>query len=55
MHSPEYEKHDIIRYWKLESPSDEEVTHAEKIHTEVLSNGRRYDVWDVWAMMGAGG
>ena len=47
MHSPEHERRDIIRYWKLESGSDEEPVYAEKVHTEVLSNDRRYDVWDV--------
>lgn len=52
MHSPKHERRDIIRYWELESPSDEEVTYAEKIHTEILSNGRRYDVWDVHATDG---
>jgi hypothetical protein len=52
MYSPEHERRDIIRYWKLESSSDDEVTHAEKIHTEILSNGRSYDVWDVHATDG---
>lgn len=52
MYSPEHERRVIISYWKIESPSDEDVTHAEKIHTEVLSNGRRYDVWDVHATDG---
>lgn len=52
MYSSEHERRNIIRYWKLESPSDEEVTYAEKIHTEILSNNRRYDVWNVHATDG---
>ncbi len=52
MHSPEHEQRNIIQYWKSQSSIDEEVTYAEKIHTEVLSNGRRYDVWDVHATDG---
>lgn len=50
--SPEHERRHVIRYWNSQSAEDEEVTHAEKIHTEVVSNGRRYDVWDVHATDG---
>jgi hypothetical protein len=50
--SPEHERRHVIRYWNSQSAEDEGVTHAEKIHTEVVSNGRRYDVWDVHATDG---
>src|SRR5829696_991423 len=54
VYSPEHERRAIIEYWERErqSPDDEAVEHAEKIHTEVLTNGRRYDVWDVHATDG---
>ena len=52
MHSPEHERRAIISYWERQSPNGEAVEHAEKIHTEVLTNGRRYDVWDVHATDG---
>lgn len=47
MHSTEHERLDVIRYWKLESGSDEGPAYAERVYTEILTNDRRYDVWDV--------
>jgi hypothetical protein len=52
VHSPEHERRAIIRYWESQSSHDEEVMHAEKIHTESLGGGHRYDVWDVHASDG---
>lgn len=47
MYSPEHERRAIISYWESQSPPDQEVTHAEKIHTESLGGGNKYEVWDV--------
>ena len=52
MNSPEHERRAIVQYWQRQSPPYEKVLHAGKIHTEVLTNSRRYDVWDVHATDG---
>ena len=52
MRSPEHERQAIIAYWKSQSSPDEDVTHAEKIATDGLSGGYRYDIWDVHATDG---
>lgn len=52
MDSPEHERRAIVQYFQIESPVDVVVEHAEKIHTEVLHNNRRYDVWDLHASDG---
>lgn len=49
MHSPEHERRTIVQYWESQSSPDEVVEHAEKIHTESLHGGQRYDIWDVHA------
>lgn len=51
MHSPEHERRAIISYWESQSP-DEEVEHAEKVHSETLRGGQRFDIWDVHATDG---
>lgn len=52
MNSPEHEKRAIIQYWEIESPDEESVLRAEKIHVEILTNEQRYDVWEVSATDG---
>ena len=52
MNSPEHERRAIISYWESQSPPDEHVEHAEKVHTESIGGGSRYDVWDVHATDG---
>lgn len=46
MRSPEHERKTIIDYWENQSP-DDKVNHAEKVHTESLGGGHRYDIWDI--------
>jgi hypothetical protein len=50
--SPEHERRAVISYWESQSSPDESVIHAEKIHTESLGGGNKYDVWDVHATDG---
>lgn len=52
MHSPEHERRAIVQYWESQSLPGEEVEHAEKVHTEALRGGQRFDVWDVHATDG---
>lgn len=52
MDSPEHEWRAIIEYWESQSSPDESVKHAEKVHTEALRGGQRFDVWDVHATDG---
>jgi len=48
----EHERRAIVQYFEIESGPDVEVEHAEKVHTESLHGGRRYDIWDVHATDG---
>lgn len=52
MRSPEHERQSIIEYWRSQSSPEEDMIHAEKIATESLSGGHRYDIWDVRATDG---
>ncbi len=52
MHSPEHERRAIVEYWESQSSPDEHVEHAEKVHTESLRGGQKYDIWDVHATDG---
>jgi hypothetical protein len=52
LHSPEHERRAIVQYWESQSLPGEEVEHAEKVHTEALRGGQRFDVWDVHATDG---
>ena len=52
MHSPEHQRRAIVAYFEIESGPDVEVEHAEKVHTESLRGGHKYDIWDVHASDG---
>ncbi len=52
MPSPEHERRSVIDYWRSQSSPEEDVIHAEKVTTESLSGGHRYDIWDVHATDG---
>ena len=52
MRSPEHERRAVVQYFEIESPDDVEVEHAEKVHTESMRGGQRYDIWDVHATDG---
>jgi hypothetical protein len=52
MPSPEHKRRSVIGYWRSQSSPEEDVIHAEKVTTESLCGGHRYDVWDIHATDG---